>query len=236
VAALLKRKEYEPPGLAELLVAHETATSFGHDLADLSTQRSVQQLLSKERHEVLFQKLTAKSSVRSSNLMLACSMPHASDWLLAPPIAGLGLALLSTQFRTALKYRLGFALYSEPFPCPALSAEGKTCGIEMDRFGDHAICCHYGPSLLFRHNNVRDIMGHSARAAGLSAVVTEKKHQIEGSNEKPGDITVQQYHRGFASSAFDVTITHPLQQKYLEIAMEEAGVAAQDAHDKCALR
>ena len=112
-------------------------------------------------------------------------MPHASDWLLAPPIAGLGLALLSTQFRTALKYRLGFALYSEPFPCPALSAEGKTCGIEMDRFGDHAICCHYGPSLLFRHNNVRDIMGHSARAAGLSAVVTEKKHQIEGPTRNP---------------------------------------------------
>ena len=49
VAALLKRKEYEPPGVAELLVAHETATSFGHDLADLSTQRSVQQLLSKDR-------------------------------------------------------------------------------------------------------------------------------------------------------------------------------------------
>ena len=47
VAALLKRKEYEPPGVAELLVAHETATSFGHDLADLSTQCSVQQLLSK---------------------------------------------------------------------------------------------------------------------------------------------------------------------------------------------
>ena len=119
VAALLKRKEYEPPGVAELLVAHETATSFGHDLADLSTQRSVQQLLSKERHEVMFQKLMARSSARSSNLMLACSTPHASDWLLAPPIAGLGLALLSTQFRTALKFRLGFALYSEPFPCPS---------------------------------------------------------------------------------------------------------------------
>ena len=156
-------------------------------------------------------------------------MPHASDWLLAPPIAGLALHTVSycTQVPIGLRF-----VHSEPFPCPALSAEGKTCGIEMDRFGDHAICCHYGPSLLFRHNNVRDIMGHSARAAGLPAVVTEKKHQIEGSNEKPGDITVQQYHRGFASSAFDVTITHPLQQKYLEIAMEEAGVAAQDAHDK----
>jgi hypothetical protein len=180
----------------------------------------------------MFQKLMAKSSIRSSNLMLACSMPHASDWLLAPPIAGLGLALQSAQFRAALKFRLGMPLFSEAFPCPALSNAGKVCGAEMDRFGDHAICCHHGTSLVFRHNNVRDILGHAAKAAGLSAVVTEKKHQVEGSNEKPGDITVQQYHRGFAQSAFDVTISHPLQKKFIEVAMEEAGVAAQDAHDR----
>ena len=232
VAALLKRKEYEPPGLTDLLVAHEVATSVTHDLAGLVEQRSVQQLLSSERHEALFQKLMGRSSIRSNNLMLACSMPHASDWLLAPPIAGLGLALQSAQFRAALKFRLGMPLFSEAFPCPALSAAGKVCGVEMDQFGDHAICCHHGTSLLFRHNNIRDIMGHAAKAAGLSAVVTEKKHQIEGSNEKPGDITVQQYHRGFALSAFDVTISHPLQKKYIEVAMEEGGVAAQDAHDK----
>ena len=60
----------------------------------------------------------------------------------------------------------------------------------------------------------------------------EKKNQIDGSNAKPGDITVQQYRRGFASSAFDVTITHPLQQKYKEIAMEEAGLVAEKAHDR----
>jgi hypothetical protein len=102
----------------------------------------------------------------------------------------------------------------------------------MDVFGDHAPCCHNGTSLCYRHNNVRDIMGHAARGAGLAAVVLEKKNQIDGSNEKPGDITVQQYHRGFATSAFDVTIAHPLQQKYKEIAMEEAGVAADDAHDR----
>jgi len=152
--------------------------------------------------------------------------------LLAPPIAGLGLALQSDKFRTALKFRLGIPVYSEPFPCPALNNAGQPCGDEMDVFGDHAICCLHGPSLLFRHNNVRDILGHSAKAAGLSAVVMEKKNQIEGSNAKPGDITVQQYHRGFASSAFDVTISHPLQKKYIQVAMEEGGVAAQDAHDK----
>ena len=67
-------------------------------------------------------------------------------------------------------------------------------------------------------------------------VVIEKKNQIDGSNAKPGDITVQQYHRGFASSAFDVTITHPLQQKYKEIAMEEAGMVAEEAHDRKLLK
>ena len=83
----------------------------------------------------------------------------------------------------------------------------------MDVFGDHAICCHHGTSLVFRHNNIRDILGHSARAAGLAAVVIEKKDQIAG----------------YETSAFDVTITHPLQKKFIEVAMEEAGVVAQDA-------
>jgi hypothetical protein len=232
VAALLRRKKYEPAGVVELLAAHEEATSAAHDVADLSTQRSVQQLLSSERHEAIFQKLMAKSTPRSNNLMLACSLPHASDWLLAPPIAGLGLALSSVEFRAALKFRLGIPLYAEPFPCPVVSNAGLECGIEMDVFGDHAICCCHGTSYLFRHNNVRDILGHSARAAGLSAVVIEQKNQIDGSNEKPGDITVQQYHRGFTSSAFDVTVSHPLQKRYIEVAMEEGGVAAQDAHDR----
>src|SRR6478672_8422580 len=58
----------------------------------------------------------------------------------------------------------------------------------MDVFGDHAACCHHGPSLLFRHNNVRDILGYAARGAGLTAVVLEKKNQIAGSRAKPGDI------------------------------------------------
>ncbi len=107
-----------------------------------------------------------------------------------------------------------------------LTNEGKACPYEMDIFGDHAPCCHNGPSILFRHNNIRDILGHAARGAGLAAVVIEKKNQIEGSNAKPGDITAQQYHRGFASSAFDVTITHPLQQKF------KPSVEAEEAHDK----
>ena len=47
---------------------------------------------------------------------------------------------------------------------------------------------------LFRHNNIRDILGHAARGAGLAAVVIEKKNQIDGSNAKPG------HHRTAVSS------------------------------------
>src|SRR3954466_5983595 len=34
------------------------------------------------------------------------------------------------------------------------------------------------------------------------------------------------------ASAFDITVTHPLQKKFIEIAMEEAGVVAEEAHDR----
>ena len=239
VVALLKRdgSSYEPPEVSELLCAHEVATGAVHDFSSLSTMQSVQQLLSTERHESTFKRLRSKLSVRSQNLMLACSMPHASDWLLAPPIAGLGLSLQSDVFRTAMKFRLSMPLFDKPFPCPAVSSStGAGCGDLMDVFGDHAACCHHSTSLVFRHNNVRDILKHAAIGAGLAAVVTEKKNQIAGSNAKPGDITVQQYHRGFASSAFDVTISHPLQKKFIEIAMEEGGVAAEEAHDRKLLK
>ena len=147
---------YEPAGVSALLSAHETATGVPHDFAAFSEQKSVQQLLSTERHESIFARLKSKGSVRSQNLMLACSMPHASDWLLAPPVPGLGLGLQSDAFRTALKFRLGMRVFDAPFACPAVSTStGAVCGSEMDVFGDHALCCNHGPSIVFRHNNVR---------------------------------------------------------------------------------
>ena len=184
-------------GLVRSLGIDGSPQGHSHDFASLTTTKSVQQLLSTEIHQAILEELKERFTVRTRNLMLACTMPHASDWLLAPPIPALGLGLQSDVFRT-LKYRLGLPLCSEPVPCPALSSKGVACGDEMDVFGDHSICCHH---------NVRDILGHSARAAGLAAVVLEKKNQVSGS----GDITVQQYHRGFATSAHQY------------IAMEEAG-------------
>ena len=145
----------------------------------------------------------------------------------------MGLVLVFNQTSFARLSSSAWACHFSASPIRVLHCLVRVvCGDVMDVFGDHAPCCHHGPSLLFRHNNVRDILGHAARGAGLAAVVIEKKNQIDGSNAKPGDTTVQQYDRGFGSSAFDVTITHPLQQKYKEIAIEEAGLVAEEAHDR----
>ena len=158
VAALLGQDSYEPTGVADLLSLHEAATGASHDFEGLSTTPSVQQLLSTESHMAMYTQLRAKVSVRSQNLMLASTMPHASDWLLAPPIPGLGLALGSDCFRTALKFHFGMPLFSEPFTWGAPTGSGVVCECQMDIYGDHALCCHNGPSLLFRHNSIRDIL------------------------------------------------------------------------------
>ena len=128
VAALLgcEASSFEPDGVVGLLSAHEAATGALHTVSSLASEKSVQQKLSTERHQALFERLKARASIRSQNLMLSCTMPHASDWLLAPPIPGLGLGLQSDVFRTALKFRLGIPLFNEPFPGPALSSsDGK---------------------------------------------------------------------------------------------------------------
>jgi hypothetical protein len=221
-----------PSGITGLLQAHELITSSPHDFAALCDTPHVQRLLSNEMHLAILGKIRGRSDARTANLLLACTMPHASDWLLAPPIPGLGLSIPNDGFRCALKFRLALPLFDSGLACPASSKGGVICGAQLDSFGDHAVCCKHGTSWLFRHNAVRDILGHAAKAAGLSAVVIEKKHQITGSLKKPGDITVAQYHRGFASSAFDVTVTHPLQKSYVNVAAVEAGVAAHAAHDR----
>jgi hypothetical protein len=188
VAALLKEDKatFVPSGVEDLIAAHNEATGATHDLQQLGEKSHVQRLLSNERHEAIFKRIKASSDTRTQNLLIACTMPHASDWLHAPPIPGLGLHIPSDSFRTALKFRLGLPLFDAVGPCPALSREGEPCGEEMDVFGDHALCCHYGTSRVFRHNALRDILAHTAKAAGLSAVVVEKKHQITGSKKKPG--------------------------------------------------
>jgi hypothetical protein len=62
---------YEPDGVSELFAAHEAVTGNLHDFASLCTEKSVQKLLSTERHENTLARLKSRSSIRSQNLMMA---------------------------------------------------------------------------------------------------------------------------------------------------------------------
>ena len=88
VAAILgvDADKFEPSGVPALLAAHEMVTGNVHTLAALCDEKSVQQKLSTERHTALFDALKA------------CTMPHASDWLLAPRFPVLALACSRTSF------------------------------------------------------------------------------------------------------------------------------------------
>src|SRR4051812_35168723 len=90
--------------------------------------------------------------------------------------------LQSDVFRTALKFRLS----SEPFRVQLLLMKAR-CAVR--RWTSSGITHLAAATVLRLCNNIRDILGHAARGAGLAAVVIEKKNQI-GSNAKPGDITV----------------------------------------------
>src|SRR6185437_10237398 len=122
---------------AELL-AHEVSTGTSHDFQALCARPQVQRLLSDQEHKAILTGLKARSSVRTQNLLLACAMPHASDWLLAPPIPGLGLSLQNDNFRTALKFRLGLPLFDIGLTCSATSSRtGDVCGEDTTQ-GCHA--------------------------------------------------------------------------------------------------
>ena len=183
--ALLGRDadKFEPAGVSALLSAHEAVTGKAHTLSSLCDEKSVQQKLSTERHTALFEDLKGKSTVRSHNLLLACSMPHASDWLHAPPIPSLGLGLQSDCFRTAMKFRLGVPLFGAPFPCPARGSDGKACGSQMDVEITRLAVTKV--PLWCSDNNVRETF----LDAPLEVLVSRRSSlsQVAGSRVKPGD-------------------------------------------------
>lgn len=103
------------------------------------------------------------------------------------------------------------------------------CQQDMDRFGIHALHCHWGPETINRQNAVRDIFALTARGAGLSPRVEAKKIMEDG-QERPADILLPGWPGG-QTSAYDVTIVSPYQEKYLAAEAREAGAAIRGAED-----
>jgi hypothetical protein len=103
------------------------------------------------------------------------------------------------------------------------------CGKDSDAFGDHAIsaCGHYSDRSS-RHDDLRDAI-FAAEQAGSLAPTKEERNLLDDASH-PGDITIRNWHRSQGRhTAFDVTVTSPLQQNCIERTVTESKFALEQA-------
>ena len=125
---------------------------------DRHLQRKLSDFVSLKRHSRLLQQL---DPLGRANL-LSFTLPAATDFLNAPPIPALGLALESSEFRIALCRQLRVPLFNESFRCCI-----RTSSI-LDTYGDHAIVCSTSGDVIACHNAACNFLYTIAKLAGLS--------------------------------------------------------------------
>ena len=139
------------------------------------------------------------------------------------PSPALGLHLRATEFTVGLKLRLGVPTYTTAGPCPA-------CRAPSDRLGDHALCCGNEGERIARHNALRDAL-HSTAAAASLGPSKEVRFLLPGNDRRPADVFLP-YWSGGRDTAWDVTVTHPLQRATVAKATTTPGHAASEAFNR----
>ena len=86
---------------------------------------------------------------------------HASDFLLALPIAEVQQTMDAADYRAILHYRLLIPLFQDQSQCRACTQ------FVMDRYGDHALHCTATPGLKRRHDFLRDTIVSLSVEAGI---------------------------------------------------------------------
>jgi hypothetical protein len=140
---------------------------------------------------------------------------NGTDFMGALPNPGLGMTMSSNMMLYAIRHALGVRLYVTDSEC-------KICGnFNNDVLGIHAQTCKHG--LTYRHDVVKGILGTICRESG-HAVEVEKKNIFTGTQEKPGDLVLDQ------NTCIDVTIIEgSIRTCPIEEAMDKA---AENKHKK----
>ena len=164
----------------------------------------------------------------------AVTRPGAGDWQTVPPVPALGFKYAPDEFLALMRWWVGHSIYPDATPCP----EHK-CGELGDRFGDHAVCCHSGPSMVARHDGVNLVWCHTLKGCGFS--VQREVFTDPVTSHRSADTFVASWTRG-NSAAHDWVVTHALQKGALSqsdpswslIRSESSKISA--ASDRCAAR
>ena len=150
------------------------------------------------------------------------SLGHSGDWLNALPSKVMNLHMRPTEFRMAVKYRLGIQVFQSVAGCPV-----QECSQENDVMGDHAIGCGHSGERTSRHNQLRDTIFKTAASACL-APTQEIRGLVSGSEARPADVFIPAWDKG-KDSALDVTVISPLQLNLVDRSAQNHNVALDTA-------
>ena len=131
--------------------------------------------------------------------------------------------LQSTEFITAVKYRMGVNVFPIEGKCMA-------CPVLSDPSGDHAVSCGWGGERISRHNLIRDVLYNTCSSAALGPT-REDRALLPGTEARPADILLPGWSGG-RDTALDITVVNPLQTQFINQSAVDPGYALRKAFDR----
>jgi hypothetical protein len=125
---------------------------------------------------------------RLQGILLTGLQPYARRALCLVPNTFNRTLLGNETYKMAARYALGSTIWQqrltsgvqhEPITC-------QFCNKGMDRYGDHAIGCPRSSLRTRKHDDLRNLNGQQARAAGAN-VIREQRGLVQNLNDRPAD-------------------------------------------------
>jgi hypothetical protein len=157
-----------------------------------------------QRNQLRFCHPRAPSSRQSLHATAVCR-PGAGNWLNSLPLEELGMKFAPWEFHTVIRWWLGLPVFPLGVKCPLVSEAGIPCGCDLDIWGDHAVKCPFGATLIARHDGLNLTWFEILRSAGYHPSL--EQYTDPHSHRRSADTFVPNWQAG-ASAAHDWTVTH----------------------------
>jgi hypothetical protein len=234
-AAILGSPDSAVPGTQAALDAlyaslPEAGTAAAQDerwtLSRLREERPRQRTLLEPLYKASHALLTRSGSVFDKARLLSLTLEHSGAFLTSLPLPWMKLD--SNKMSIACKLRLGLHVYptsDKARACPA--CKNST----VDPQGQHALICSSSGDRIIRHNHLCVVLATFMKSCAHGQVVLETPGLIPGVGDKPGDVTMHNWHQG-STACFDVTVVSPLAESCVYRAAQERGFAALAAEER----
>ncbi len=169
----------------------------------------------------ILQRLKADMSEEDIARLNGICVPHAGDWLHAPPIVRNGLWLTNEELRTSTNLRLGLPMY-QPHPC--------ICGAIVDSKGSHALVCKRNGGKTSRHSAMNALIQRELAKANVRSTL-EPANLIPESPLRPDGVSIISWSTG-RQLVWDFTCVNPLAMSYLSVTHGVPGKASTIAEER----